>query len=798
MKTINHSLEALFLSLARLSCRFPWLVLLFCVGLTISLASQLPKLTLDATAEAVLPEDAPETRAFEALKRDFGRNDDIILSITTDEVFTPAFLTDLIALHQALESTLPHVSAVNSLHSARNIYGTEEDLVIEALVESVPLTPETMADMRHKAVTHPFYRNAYITEDGKTTNLTITPATYYLATDPLTGAESQALVGDFQLRQVIEVTEQVLGQFPAFDGKINISGLPIVNDELVFYMSRDLATFISLSLLLVAVALGLIFRNTIGVILPLLVVISALVATMGLIGATVRAIQMPTVILPSFILAVGVGDAVHVLTLYFRQLAKGNSKEQAVQSAVAHAGTPMFYTTITTALGLCSFLLTDLVPIANLGLYSAVGIVFALIYSLLMLPALLIICPKPKKVASGAIDTDSNPLISHVLTGCVNLSSRFPEIIIAAGIGLLIASLFIASGLTFSHDPVRWLPDNSKARESVAFVEERLGGAVPIDIVIDAGEPDGMKDPALIASIESLTAALNAYATDNINTARVLSISDLVKETNQALFDNAASEYRIPDDRNLLAQEYMMLETGGANDLFKLVDSHYRKAHITVFTPWVDSLAFIPYINGVEQLAQKHIGDQATIQMTGPVAIFTRILYQVMDTTAWSYILAFSVVSLMMLLLLSDLRLALVSMVPNLLPVVFTLAMMRLTNTPLDMFSMLIGSIAIGLAVDDTIHFMHGFKRQFERTGDAYLAVENTLHSTGRAMLTTTLVLSCGFLIYLASPMNNLNAFGVFTALCIVVALVADLLFAPACMIYLHRKRLAKTQVHAN
>ena len=750
-------------------------------------------LRIDAKIEALLDKSDPALQDFRQFKDEFGRNDDIIISIHSDNIFTETFLKQLTTLHTQLETEVPYAHSVSSLYNARNIYGADDELIVEDLLDILPEDKKGYAKLKEKVVNHRYYQDLFISRDQQATNIYLTPDIYFAFQDPETNKQHKQLVGDLELHTMIVTINKITAQYPELRANMHISGMGVVNDEMSVYISRDILLFVSISLLVIMVILYSIYRRILTVLLPLVVIIMALVSTMGLMGATVKDVHIPTVILPSFILAVGVGDAIHFLTIFFRGLKQGKNKHQATVYAMRHTGLPMFFTSITTAASLCSFAQSDLVPIANLGIFAAAGIIFAFLYTILLLPALLAI--SPVRLTSSTINdnkTNNKNGYGLAIHTFIDFSSRLAVQhslkVSCAGIVLMIVAFIIALQLPFSHDPVKWLPESSSTRVAIKDIEDRFGGAIPIDIIIDSGEYDGVKSPVFMKQRESFVIALPEVKTPELSAGRVVSLTDLLKETNQALFANQIDEYRIPDNRPLIAQEFLMLEASGAKDLFKLVDKNYQKVHVTIMTPWVDSLLFVPYINALQKRADQHFSGQYSAKVTGIVPLLSRILKQIIYSTAFSYLLAFVVISIMMILLLGSVKYGLISMIPNLLPITVALAIMQITGSPLDMFSMLIGSIAIGLAVDDTVHFMHGFRRNFSINNDVYQAVSETLHSTGRAMLTTTLVLSLGFLTYLSSSMNNLQDFGFYTALCIVLALLADFWLAPALMVLLHEK----------
>ena len=209
-------------------------------------------------------------------------------------------------------------------------------------------------------------------------------------------------------------------------------------------------------------------------------------------------------------------------------------------------------------------------------------------------------------------------------------------------------------------------------------------------------------------------------------------------------------------------------------------------ARLTIRLPWRDTLVYVPFLRDTEQRFRTTLGAGVDITTTGVMSILSRTLDAAIRSAAKSYVIAFVVITLMMIVLIGKLKLGLASMLPNLTPIIVTIGLMWWIGIPLNMFTMLVGSIAIGIAVDDTIHFMHNFRRYFAETGDVRVAVNRTLHTTGRAMLVTSVVLAIGFYIFLFASLNNVIQFGLLTGTAIVLALLADFLLAPALMVLLH------------
>ena len=303
-------------------------------------------------------------------------------------------------------------------------------------------------------------------------------------------------------------------------------------------------------------------------------------------------------------------------------------------------------------------------------------------------------------------------------------------------------------------------------------------------------EPGNGYDRDFLLALDTLTEELERYENDELFVGKVLSVTTILKEINQALHGNDAHHYTIPPNDRLIAQEFLLFENSGSDDLQDVVDARFRTARVTIKVPWRDALSYVGFMDDIRALFERDFGDMklaggegVQIEITGIMSLFGRIIFAAMHSAAQSYVIAMGVITLMMILLIGNLRLGLLSMVPNLGPILVVLGFMGWFSIPLDMFTMLIASIAIGLAVDDTIHFMYHFKRNYSRTSRVDLSVSEALHTAGRAIITTSIVLSTGFFIFIFASMNNVFFFGTMTGLAILLALAGNVFLAPALMV---------------
>lgn len=310
-----------------------------------------------------------------------------------------------------------------------------------------------------------------------------------------------------------------------------------------------------------------------------------------------------------------------------------------------------------------------------------------------------------------------------------------------------------------------------------------------MEVIIDTGWKNSLYEPDLLNRIERLHERVQRFIEEGEEIGKAISIADVLRETHKALNENRPEYYAIPQDRELIAQELLLFENSGSDDLEDVVNSSFSKTRFTIRTPQGEAFDKLGFVEAVGVEFDRIMGDDVELTLTGLTVMMVRTLDAVTVSMSRSYTLALLLITPLMMLLIGSLRGGLVSMVPNLLPILLTLGLMGWTDIPLDVFTLLIGAIAIGLAVDDTIHLIHSFQRYYERHGNAELAVEQALETTGKALLFTAMVLSAGFFIFMLATLGNLINFGLLTGFAISAAFIADVAITPGLLVLVSRSR---------
>ena len=784
------------------------LVVGVCVLHLVAMASQLPNLRFENSSKGYLLDDDPILATYEEFCDRFGQDDQIVVALTPGDVFAPDFLAWLRDLHVALENGLPWVTEVNSLVNARNTRGEGDLLIVEDLLADWPSTPEAFVALRARAMANPLYIDALISRDGRTTTISIEPDLYETDEDedPLAdlaaGFDDVAapsgrpeLLSEESKAEILDALDAVLERHARADVEMHVTGGPVVERHVDTMMMADIRAYMGVSATAIALFLYALFRRVSGVLLPALVVVTSLVSTLGTMVWIDVPLSLPLGMLPIFTMTVSVCTVVHVLVAVYREVDRDSSIEDAVAYALHHSGLAISMASITTAAGLFSFVAAELAPIRDLGTVAPFAVVYAFVFTVTLVPALMAMLP-PRRRRVRESSTASVPVSERLLVALGALSVRHARGVLVgavAVVGLLWAG---ATRLEFSHQPLAWFPLSDPIREAVEHVDRVMRGSTNVEVVIDTQAENGLHDPAVLRRIEASMAMAEGVVVESVFVGKALSLVDIVKESHEALNGGLPEARVIPDERAVVSQELLLFENAGSDDLEKFTDSRFSLARLSLRLPDAGAVVYERFLEVLDAGLAETLG-ALDHQVTGRTMISARSMTVLITSMASSYLIALVVITPLMILMIGDLRLGLISMVPNLIPVLFVLGTMGWTGVPLDASNIMIGSIIIGLAVDDTIHFLQRFRREFDETGDVETAVRETMRVTGAALFFTSLVLSTGFAV-MASQASMLNTirFGVFCAAGIAFAFLLDVIVTPA-LITLARRLLRAPQQHA-
>jgi predicted RND superfamily exporter protein len=777
-------------------------VIIVVLVFVVALATNMKNLTVDTSTEGFLHPSDPLRISYDKFREQFGRDEKVLIAIKTKDIFDIKFLQKLDKLHKEIEENVPYITDVNSLINARNTRGDKDSLIVDDLFEEIPTSQKILLLKKQIAMNNPLFKDLIFDENGTITTIIIDTATYTSLDkngnplpqieeedefDSEEGSQNQNIkkefLSDWENVQIVQKVNEIVKRYESPDFKILVSGTAVIDAELKSSMTKDMQKFIKLVVLVVIILLAILFRRVSGVILPLIIVAFTIISSLSFMAIFEAPITVVTQILPSFLLAVMIGASIHLLSIFFKEFNLSKDKKSSLRYAMGHSGLAIVMTSLTTAAGLWSFSFSELAPVADLGKFASVGVIVGLFLTLILLPALIaIIRLKPKEIPTYDNGKQVDNMMDKLLIKIADIGVEKPKTIIAITTVLITISIAFASMLRFSHKPIVWFDINHPVRVATDLIDTKLKGSVTLEIIVDTQKENGLYEPKILNAIDNFSKDILQIKSDKYYVGKTLSVVDIIKETNRALNENKQEFYTIPNNKSLIAQELLLFENSGSDDLEDFVDSGFSKARITVKLPYLDAIDYMVLLKDINKSIDKHFQGIAKVEVTGISNLLSRIMEASIVSSAKSYVLAVFLITIMMIILVGNLKVGLISMIPNISPILLMSTVMVIFNMPLDMFTMLIGSIAIGLAVDDTVHFIHNFRRYELKYNDVKKATELTLLTTGRAMIVTTIVLSVGFLVFTGASMSNIFNFGVLTAIAVITALLADFFLVPAIM----------------
>ncbi len=716
------------------------------------------RLEVDPALDEMLPADDAERRFYESLRRRFGSDDTLIVTLHGDDLFTTAGLERVAALSDRLEE-LPGVHAVESLSTALRLRSVEGDLEIHPFLEEIPGTQPEVDALRAEVLEDSLRAGSLVSADGRTTALLVT-------FDEM--SETEFLTRELDLR-VAEVARGEAGPFQVW-----IAGTPRVKAEITRILTSELAGMVPAVLaVMLALSYGF-FRSWWLSLVPVLTVVTALVWTLGVVAWTGHALNIVTTLVPPLVLVLGFAYAIHVVSACRSAVpgseipgpGAGEAADRARRAALERVGFPVAFTALTTAAGFLSIAVNDLQAIRDFGLYSAVGVAASLAAALLATPALLGVGPSQPPEAREPSRLD------RALARLASFDLAHRRALMAAGLVVLTLALLLSTRIEVNTEVIGNFRADAPVRRSYEAINEHLDGANSFYVMVEGQEPGAFEEPANLRELAALQEWLVAQETIGGATSMV----DYLRVIHDGFLEGDGSQRRLPDTPELAAQ---LLLFGANDELEKLVDPSRRTATIVVRSTSTASRDFADLASRIDARLDElppHLSGRAT----GNAVLLTRAANRISRGQALSLLAAFGMIGLILMAYFRSFALGALALVPNALPVAVYFGLLGLTGVTLNNATALMGSIVLGIAVDDTIHFLVHFRSLARSSGSRARAAAAALSEVGRPVTYTTVVLCLGLLVVATSDLKTQAQFGALGAFTLAVAWAADVVLMPA------------------
>lgn len=713
----------------------------------------------------------PHYVAYENFKHIFGSEEFTVVALKADEIFTAKNMDIIRDLTAKLER-IPGVERVVSITNVEQFFGTDEAVLLRRVVPEGRLTPADLKAAKKRALANKFVTDHLIAGDGTMTALHV---------------ELESMK-ERQKRETAQAILRVARYTAGSDFTVFCSGPPFVEVELNRLSVKDFLTFIPVVIILLFIFLLVFLRQVTLAALCLINLLVVLVWGLGFFVMCGEKLNIITNAMGAVLMAIAIADSVHILS-HLKNLYRHKQTDipSTVRQTIKQVWFPCLFTSLTTGAGFLSFYSSDIPPVTMLGLFTAAGVFMAFFLSVTFLPILLIILRQwvarsmEKFKKRRREKKRSDPLARILaLSGRASVKGKIPLLVFfALAVGISIVGIV---KIRFETNTFNYLPDGNRIKSDFKVIERHFGGTIPFVLWIKStGGPD-FTHPEAVRKLEMIEKKLLGEHSD---LTHVLSITEYLREFNQAIHANDRKFYTIPKSRLDIMDAY---ELGDPEVTDRLISLDRRQVNLTFLSKWRSNEAGYRLHKEATQYLNKLLGDRYEFSITGLSSLYLTMDRHLQESQIKSFFIAFFLIFLMMLGVCGNFWLAVISMVPNLFPIVLTLGAMGWFSIPLDVATTMIASVTMGIAVDDTIHFISWLRRNNAREPDLGAAVIRTFADVGKPIVITTLLLVIGFMVLALGSILPTRMFGQLTALSMALAMVGDFFVLPPLIILLKPK----------
>ena len=762
-----------------LTLQRPWLVLLLGILLVFAAGFGGKNLYFRGDYRVFFEPDNPQRVAYEEMQDVFNKNENatIIIAPKSGNVFTPETLSLVKQVTDAAWQT-PLSYRVDSITNFQHTWSVEDDMMVEDLVASVSglSQDEQMQRIRRIAMQEPNLAGRLISKDGHVTAVNITVN--------LPDENASAAVIEIS-NYVVALSEQFKTQFPDHD--FYHTGIVFMNNAFAVSAQNDAETLVPMMFLAIVLMMWLLLRSLAGTIATVVIIFITIIATMGIAGWAGFFLSTASVNVPTLVMTLAVADCIHVIATMTYGLRQGMNKREALEYSMRLNVMPIFVTSFTTAIGFASLNFASVPIIRDLGTLTALGAMLAFAFSVVILPAMLMVLPmRTHKLAeskSRFMQDLGNWVVTHHRT---LLPATFA---FCVGVGVFTFNNQINDIATDYFD------ESTAFRQSTDFQTENLSGMSSVDFALFTEQESGINNPATLKDIETFANWLR----EQPEVDHVVTITDTFNRLNKNMHGDDESYYRLPEEKDLAAQYLLLYEMSlpYGLDLNNQLNIDKSATRITVTMQNLGSKEFTDFDQRAHQWI-KHNAPELRITSGSPNIMFAYVGEENMASMIRGTLLALLIISVLLVFALRSWRMGAISLLPNLLPAAVGFGAWGILNGQINMGLSVVMSMSLGIIVDDTVHFLSKYWNARKEGMNAEEAVRYAFLNVGRALWITTLVLTVGFSVLSMSEFLLNEDMGKLTAIIIVFALAIDFLFLPSFLIVFDKKPIAPTPPNAS
>ena len=765
MNNYFQEIDKFSVKLTELVIQNKWTTILLTLLFTLACGYGAKNLAFSTNYRVFFSESNPELKAFESFQSTYTKNDNVLFVVKKNKPGNVFNDSDLTAIKEITERAwqIPYVIRVDSITNFQHTSAVGDDLIVEDLVEGQNKNEVYYKSRMEIALNEPLLLNQSISKDAKITAVNAV----------LQFAEKDLMEVPEAINYALGIEKDIEEKFP--DLEVYVSGVAALNNAFAEAGMKDAGTITPIMFLMIFIMVGLIIRAWSPTIAVLILIILSTIVGMGIGGYAGIELTPISMAAPTVILTLAVADAIHIYITLKSLMQEGMEKREAIIESLKINFLPVTITSATTIVGFLALNFSDSPPYWHLGNITAIGIGAAWFFSITLLPVIINILPYKAKLGSEEAKDKS---IMLKLANFVIENHR--KVLVGTSTVTLIIICFIPT-INFDDQWVEYFDESVKFRTDSDFVLDNFG-VYPIEYSVPAKSEGGISEPEYLQNIEKFI----LYLRDIENVAHVYSISDIMKRLNKNMHGDEQSYYKIPEERDLSAQYLLLYELSlpYGLDLNDRINIDKSASRVTVTFGRLTTSELKDFLIKTDEWMETNLPSYMQTKPTGASVMFTYITERNVDSMITGTMIAIFAIALMMVVALRSLKLGLLSLIPNGLPILTTFGAWAILVGDVGFSVATVASISLGIVVDDTVHFLSKYVRARE---DRQLSVEDSIRyafdNVGMAIVINTFILAVGFGVLTSSTFKLNVDMGLMTILAIIFAILLDFLLLPAILL---------------
>lgn len=745
------------------------------VLITVFMGFQAKDLHMSYKLAQMLPQNDSAFIQYNQFKKTFGEDGSIIVVGNRESrMFSLDYFREYVALHRRIKK----IEGIKNVACIANVVYLNKDTSLRKFTVK-PVFPDSVKSQAQldslgkQLYSFPFYDNILYKREDQVFLSLIT-----MKKDALNSRQRmktvQAIEDELEAFKVSQQTE------------LHVSGLPYIRTVNMRKASRELVVFVLLAALVTAIVLFIIFRSFYEVFFPVLMVLFGVVWAQGAMALLGYEITILTGLIPPLLIVIGIPNSIYIINKYHQEYNRMKDKKKALAYVIEHTGNAIFLTNLTTAIGFATFIITRSDILKEFGLVASLNVMLLFVLSMIFIPVVFSWLPPPSSRATAHLDTR---LANAVIKVFVLISQYYRRQVYWATLAICVISLYGISRIQVRGNIVDDLPSDSPVLTDLRFFETHFGGVMPMEITIDTKTPNGiLKQARTWKKIDELQEFLASYKIFS----KPVSVIELIKFSNQAFYNGDSQEFKLPAqfDRAFILS-YIKKEEGRDTLLQNFLDSTRQTARVSVQMANISTPEIAKVRDEVKaKTSEIFPSEDYNVTVTGASIAFMEGTRYLVKNLLSSLVLAIVIIAFFMAVMFRKFKMVIISLIPNIIPLIFTAGLMGYFGIPLKPSTVLIFSVAFGISVDDTIHYLSKLRQELPKHGsNMRSAVVISLKETGISMAYTSIVLFFGFSVFAASEFGGTVALGTLVSLTLLSAMFTNLILLPALLMTTHESK---------